>query len=448
MRAITLSGLAAVAVIAGVCTAAPVAKAVSAIPSVTVASNATAATAAPRVGAGLHLPAGIPQAARPGIRPRGTEAPAAVTAQNFLNDVSCKHAGDCIAVGGNNSGNGGNGAPVTALWNGTGWKAITPPLPKGAAGGELYGVTCVRGGCVAVGYYYPSATTGNPASLVEVWTGRQWTLHRQPPMPGGASSALLDMISCEDASSCLGVGYFIDGKDTVGLVEQWTNTTYHDLRAPAAPASGYSALGSISCPVAGTCMAVGTFAVGHHFDSLADELSGGHWRQVPAPSAGTASGDQNVLQSVSCASVTGCEAVGSTGAPSGKNFYTTGYAEGWNGSAWSMQKASWPAGSHSALNSVACPSTAYCLAVGGIGAYSTYNDGHIAANAWSASSGWTDITMPAASGGTGSVFYGNTCLAGSTVSCIAAGDVGPAKAAGHGLSGFWNGTAWKLITTS
>jgi len=446
VRALTLSGLAAAAVILGVCTAAPAAKAVSADSPVTVATNYTAA---PQAVARPHGPGAIPHTARPQIRPRGTAAPAATTAQNFLDDVSCFHVGDCIAVGGNDSGDGGNGTPVTALWNGKGWKTIYPGLPKGAGGGELYGVTCVSGGCVAVGYYYPNTTTGNPASLVEVWTGNKWTVPRQPPMPGGASSALLAVDSCQTATNCLGVGYFIDGKDTIGLIESWTGSTYiyHDLRAPA-PASEYDALGSISCPAAGTCMAVGAYAAGPHFYSLADELSGGKWRQVAAPSATTATGDQDVLQSVSCASASLCEAVGTSGVPSGKNILSTGYAEGWNGSAWSLQKVSWPAGSHSSLFSVACPTAGYCLAVGGIGSYTTYNGGHIAAEKWTGSSTWSGIVMPTASGGTGSVFYGNTCLAGSTVNCIAAGEVGPASNAGHGLSGFWNGAAWKLITTS
>jgi hypothetical protein len=396
--------------------------------------------------AGLPMPGGIPQPARPGIRQRGTAAPAATTAQNFLDDVSCIHAGDCIAIGGNNSGDGGNGSPVSELWNGSSWRTASTPLPKGAAGGELYGVTCVSGGCVAVGYYYPSGS-GNPAALVETWTGDKWTLPSQPPRPGGASTSLLAVVSCQTASDCIGVGYFTDGADTVGLIESWVKGAWHDARAPA-PATGYAALGSISCPTASSCVAVGTYAAHANDYSLVDQLSGGQWRDVVVPSATVAKGDQDVLQSVSCASATRCEAVGTAGAPSGKNIYTTGYAEGWNGSAWSVQKTSWPAGSHSGLFSVACPTTAYCLAVGGIGSYATYNDGHIAANVWTSSAGWTGVKMPTASGGTGSVFYGDSCVAGSTVNCVAAGEVGPAKSAGHGLSGFWNGASWKLITTA
>jgi hypothetical protein len=395
--------------------------------------------------AGLPMPGGIPQPARPGARQRGSEIPATATPQNFLDDASCIHAGDCVAVGGDNSGDGGNGTPVSELWNGSSWRAASTPLPKGAAGGELYGVTCVSGGCVAVGYYYPSGS-GNPAALVEVWTGRGWAVRSQPPRPGGASSALLSVVSCQDASSCTGVGYFTDGKDTVGLIESWVDSTYHDARAPA-PATGYAALGSISCPTASACVAVGTYAAHANDYSLVDQLSGGKWHDVVVPSATIAQGDQDVLQSVSCASATRCEAVGTAGAPSGKNVYTTGYAEGWSGSAWSVQKVSWPAGTHSGLFAVACPSAGYCLAVGGIGAYTTYNDGHIAAERWTGSS-WSGITMPTASGGTGSVFYGDTCLAGSAVNCIAAGEVGPARNAGHGLSGFWGGSSWKLITTA
>jgi hypothetical protein len=319
-------------------------------------------------------------------------------------------------------------------------------LPKGAAGGELYGVTCVSGGCVAVGYYYPSSSA-NPAALVETWTGDKWTLPSQPPRPGGSSSSLLAVDSCQSASDCVGVGYFTDGNDTVGLIESWAKGAWHDARAPA-PSTDYAALGSVSCPTASNCVAVGTYAAHANDYSLVDQLSGGKWHDVVVPSATVAKGDQDVLQSVSCASSTRCEAVGTAGAPSGKYVYTTGYAEGWNGSAWSVQQVSWPAGSHSGLFSVACPSAGYCLAVGGIGPYTTYNDGHIAAEQWTGSSTWSGIKMPTASGGTGSVFYGDSCLAGSTVNCVAAGEVGPAKNAEHGLSGLWTGTSWRLITTA
>ncbi len=393
------------------------------------------------------MPGGIPRPAVPRLRSGLTETPAATTAQNFLDDVSCFHAGDCVAVGGDNSGDGGNGTPVTALWNGLRWKTSTAALPKGAGGGELYGITCVSGGCVAVGYYYPSPVTENPAALVEVWNGSHWTLPRQPPLPGRASGALLSVVSCQTTSNCIGVGYFTAGKDTRGLIESWVKGTWHDASAPA-PSTDYAALGSISCPAAGTCVAVGTYAAGANDYSLADKLSGGKWHQLKATNASTAKGDQDVLQSVSCPSVTRCEAVGTAGAPSGKKIYTTGYAEGWNGSTWSPQKASSPAGTHSALFAVACPTAEYCLAVGGIGPYATYNDGHIAAEVWTGSATWSSTKMPTASGGIGSLFYGDSCLAGPAVNCIAAGEVGPVSSAGHGLSGFWKGTTWKLATTA
>jgi hypothetical protein len=43
------------------------------------------------------------------------------------------------------------------------------------------------------------------------------------------------------------------------------------------------------------------------------------------------------------------------------------------------------------------------------------------------------------------LFNGVTCL--STTDCVAVGELGPVRTInGAGLSGFWNGRAWRLVT--
>jgi hypothetical protein len=179
-------------------------------------------------------------------------------------------------------------------------------------------------------------------------------------------------------------------------------------------------------------------------------LSAGTWHLTTPANPNTAAGYQDVLQSVSCALSTTnpvCMAVGTVGKQSGKVFYASGFGESFNGATWSPQTITWPSGSHSVLYSVSCPSATECVAVGGTGVYAAYNDGTKAAQVWNGAS-WSLATLPAASGGVGSVFYAVQCLPATTPSCVAAGEVGPYTTPGHALSGFWSGTTWKLVTTA
>jgi hypothetical protein len=165
----------------------------------------------------------------------------------------------------------------------------------------------------------------------------------------------------------------------------------------------------------------------------------------------TTMGFQDVLQGVSCApgatAPPMCVAVGAVGKLSGSTVLTTGFSESWNGATWASQAVTWPAGQHSTLYSVACPTSTSCFAVGGIGAYATYNDGHAAAQSWNGAA-WTFATLPTAAGGVGSVLFGVQCLPTTLPTCAAAGEVGPYTTPGHALTGFWSGTAWKLVTTA
>jgi hypothetical protein len=460
VRGKTRPWLIALAVITGAGTAAVAATAAiatTATPAATTAVTAVA-TIQPRVVA----PAinGIPQVARPGGQSATAGAgtagaatkmtPAASSPQDSFSDVSCLNPKDCIGVGGNAIGDSGFSSPLFGLWNGSAWKAGTPPLPHGALGGELFSVSCRPGGCVAIGYYWVGSKY---TPLAELWNGARWSLLTQPALPAGASSGLLSVISCTTDTNCVSTGVYRLGTATGGLLETWAGSTWHivHLSSPKTPASE---LASVSCATAAYCVAVGTYVGGTNNANsytLADVLSGGTWHLVTPANPNTAAGYQDVLQSVSCApgatAPPMCVAVGTVGKQSGKIFYATGFSEAWNGTAWSSQAVSWPSGSHSVLYGVSCPSTQECVAVGGTGVYATYNDGTKAAQVWNGTS-WSLATLPAASGGVGSVLFGVQCLPATTPTCAAAGEVGPYTTPGHALTGFWNGTTWKLVTTA
>jgi hypothetical protein len=96
-----------------------------------------------------------------------------------LNSVSCTSTTNCMAVGDDFDGATGT-ADVTlaAQWNGTTWTAVSTPSP--AAFSALLSVSCSSTvHCVAVGASAATAT-GAVSPLTEVWNGTTWTAVTAP----------------------------------------------------------------------------------------------------------------------------------------------------------------------------------------------------------------------------------------------------------------------------
>jgi len=87
----------------------------------------------------------------------------------------------------------------------------------------------------------------------------------------------------------------------------------------------------------------------------------GGWRVEPTP---TVANDPASLYAVSCTSVTWCMAVGALSARTGRADRWTPLVEHWSGAAWTRMRLP-AAASPSALQSVSCVSTSFCVAVGG-----------------------------------------------------------------------------------
>ncbi len=83
-----------------------------------------------------------------------------------------------------------------------GWTVQPVPAPPN---GQLSGVSCTStSACAAVGSYADS--TGNIVTLAEQWNGTSWQV-QSTPNPAGATTSILNGVSCTSATSCTAVGY-------------------------------------------------------------------------------------------------------------------------------------------------------------------------------------------------------------------------------------------------
>jgi hypothetical protein len=270
--------------------------------------------------------------------------------ESRLEDVSCPTASFCMAVGSYLNGAGVR-QPLAERWNGTEWAIAPTPLPAGATGGQLEGVSCSSpASCTAVGSYV--AGSGANLPLAEQWGSEAWSAEA-PPVPAGAGKALLHDVSCA-GSECWAVGESEEaGKGSTALVERRTSGGW----AVQALSEPVKALTSISCASSSWCAAVGSGLHVQHWN-------GTGWSDRLAPNPG---GESGQLTGVSCTSATSCTAVGT---------YDPGhpvpFAEHWGGAEWQLRGMtdmefpgctgpSCPVGS--AIADVACV-PGWCSAVG------------------------------------------------------------------------------------
>lgn len=244
----------------------------------------------------------------------------------------------------------------------------------------------------------------------------KWAIQATPnvTVPGGQ----LGSVSCPSANACTAVGSDLNASGvTVTLAEAWNGTSWRRQSTPNPAGHTIApALLGVSCPSAGFCEAVGGYTVGTTGIILAETWNGSSWatQSVPAPSGSTSA----VLHAVSCPSPTFCEAVGFYDTSSGA---VVPLAEMWNGTAWSVQSTPSPAGTIVELGGVSCVSANFCEAVGG---------NPLFADVWNGTS-WELQSIPGTSGsGLG------------PVSCVS---VSFCEAVGGDGGAVWNGTAWSAV---
>lgn len=211
---------------------------------------------------------------------------------------------------------------------GTGLTAsvVEAPLPAHAGSRHFYvvnDVACASArDCAATGVLY----TRSNAAYGLLLTERQgtWTV-TEPPLPadlgpGTKRRVAIGSVSCPAAGSCVAVGDASSGAEDEPLVFTQDGSGWRETVLPLPAGAKAGALGPVSCPSAGNCSAAGHFtdAAGEYRAMVATE-NGGSWGApvevaLPsnvAPHPESSFGEYAAyVQSLSCASPGNCAAVG------------------------------------------------------------------------------------------------------------------------------------------
>ncbi|HXW34908.1 MAG TPA: hypothetical protein VEJ87_10055 [Acidimicrobiales bacterium] len=334
---------------------------------------------------------------------------------------------------------------LAELWNGSSWSIVPTPTPSGAIGGELLDISCAStDSCLAVGGYY--FTSGPEQALAEFWNGSSWALE-DPQQPSGVNGAELSGVSCLSTSSCMTVGHVITGSSTASntLVESWTGGNWSIVPTPPNP-TGYvgASLSGISCVSVNWCVAVGdSSSTGSPaYTSLAEEWNGSSWTIETTPLFGT-TGDYfpNELFDVSCWAVNACTAAGAVG----PQAFNGALVEGWNGSSWTVQTTPSRHGISitDQLSGISCSSSTECQGVGSEIDDATQATDTIAER-FSAGSWSREGSIPGPAGPT-DLMHSVSCA--SSTDCIAVGYFKTSSGSWSTLAAGWKGGQWSREPT-
>jgi hypothetical protein len=280
-----------------------------------------------------------------------------------LVSVSCASAKSCVAVGNSRATAKSPSIPLIARWNGAHWSFQHAPLPAGATGTYIKGVSCASAtSCVAVGNYTSAFTSGAPVALRS--NGKGWSLMKLPA-PGKAAATSLDGVSCTGKGSspvCWAVGSYVvslEGTPFYTVTERLVHGKWALVRSANYHKTHSSALTAVSCASPKSCLAIGNWSHGSGA-TFGARWNGSKWTEVrtPNPRGFTFSS----LAAISCPSASRCVATGtySMGTPKSLTL-----VEQWNGNAWQLQPSPQPPKSaSSALMGVSCVSATRCIAVG------------------------------------------------------------------------------------
>ena len=282
--------------------------------------------------------------------------------------------------------------------------------------------------CVAVGTAKSSAQTVGFAAVLNQDT---WTL--SDIVQSGITNPGLNGVWCASDTSCIAVGSHTQSLLGIEpLIETLSGTTWTAVTTGLEPAGGiHGALSSISCVSITSCQALGTYVLAGTNHLFVDTLSGGKWTAsgLPLPPGATAAS----AGGIQCFSVTSCLAVGTANNGS--------FADLLSGSTWT---ASTPRAGDS-LTSVSCPAATSCTAVGNTGSQSVAEV--FSSPTTSTSSARTVIPVP---GGTTSIqLNGVSCTTDGSGECLAVGGylgTSPDNKQDHALVEFGSGGTWQPTT--
>jgi sugar lactone lactonase YvrE len=195
---------------------------------------------------------------------------------------------------------------------------------------------------------------------------------QSPSNAGSNPSEVLLSTACTQAGGCVAVGYYLDSSNKQQpLIETETLGAWTPLEAPLPPdgsVSTYAFLNDVVCPVAGSCVAVGSYRdTSNDLEGLIETLSAGVWTPTEAPLPLDSSGPSAFLNGVACTSATACVAVGGYNAADSTTLQE-GLIETLVSGVWTPTQAPEEVtGVAAKLYGISCPTTTLCIAVGQYG---------------------------------------------------------------------------------
>ena len=315
------------------------------------------------------------------------------------------------------------------------WLIQTTPNPVGAELSQLEAVACpTLTLCFAVGYYSKGTAT---APLVESWNGKAWAIE-PVPVPQGASTADFYAVRCSSPTRCTAVGSYDNRAGvSVPLAEAWTGKTWAIETVPSPTNAKASSLFGVACVSATSCTAVGDYQNAQDASlGFAEGWNGKKWsvQKLPNPSGAQAS----QLAGVECLGHV-CTAVGSY---RGRGGSESPLVEVWDGHAWARAAPLVPTGADFAeLASVRCGSATSCMAVG---SYQTSNGANVTLAELSDGKKWILESTPNPKGASSSYLDGVKCT--SPANCEAVGYY-QKGANNFTLAEAWDGKAWMVQAT-
>ncbi|HEX5414425.1 MAG TPA: S8 family serine peptidase, partial [Chloroflexota bacterium] len=219
-------------------------------------------------------------------------------------------------------------------------------------------------------YHYRLVTTmgdgneyGEDAGIItgrdKTITPSRWTIEEPATAPERNGPEWLNDVSCPASGQCMAVGYYYKSENLMGSY-RFSNGSWNFVPMPT-PAGGiFPEVDTISCTSPSACTAVGKVQMPEAVVPLAERWNGTSWSIQPI--SGPAGSPYSRLASVSCPSPTECVAAGYFKNPSGA---WTNYSARWAGGSWSGLTTPVPAESvEGILSDVSCPSVGVCTAVG------------------------------------------------------------------------------------
>ncbi len=199
--------------------------------------------------------------------------PAGANSTRFfaLSAPSCWSAGNCVSVGHYFDQTTTEQGVVVPITDGLPGSAANVALPKDAAPSmrsvDLTQASCTAGGaCVAVGHYTDASKTVH-ALVVPIQNGVPGQ-GQEVKLPQGAQSSQLYSVSCPVAGYCVAAGYYSNTEGNQPLVVPIINGVAGQGVGATQPANAFPASGGntqdasltkVACSAAASCVAVGSY---------------------------------------------------------------------------------------------------------------------------------------------------------------------------------------------